>query len=123
MRIERNVPVAAAIKKINQNDLSIIGKKEFDVIVQATGNSLLQRNIYRTIVIFEVDGGEHTGSKETAKLDREKEDICKRYGIKLIRIANDQVKDYELIIRLFESIIKNIPDIDNVSEQLSLLEE
>lgn len=43
--------------------------------------------------------------------------------IKMIRIANSQVKDYELIIRLFESIIKNIPDLDNTFEQISLFKK
>ncbi|MCI7212766.1 MAG: hypothetical protein MR467_01265, partial [Bacillales bacterium] len=55
--------------------------------------------------------------------DREKEQICSKYGIKLIRIANHEVKDYELIISLFECVIKNIPDIEFVGKQLSLFEE
>ena len=41
----------------------------------------------------------------------------------MIRIANSDVKDYQLIIHLFESIIKGIPDLEAVSEQLSLFEE
>ncbi|MCR5308569.1 MAG: hypothetical protein K6E21_00460 [Bacilli bacterium] len=121
MRIERNVPVKDAIKNIKEEDLKIIGKKEFDVIVQA-GEGLLTTR-YRTIVVFEVDGGEHIGSKETARRDREKELVCQLYNIKLIRIANSQVKDYELIIRLFESIIKKIPDLENTFEQISLFGE
>ena len=123
MRIERNVPVKDAIKAINDEDLELMGQKEFDVIVQATTGGLFSRNIYNTILVFEIDGGEHIGSRETAKRDRQKEDICKAYGVKMIRIANSDVKDYELIIRLVESIIKQIPDMDKVSEQLSLLEE
>lgn len=121
MRIERNVPVKDAIKNIHQNDLVLIGKKEFDVIVQASYGMF--NNRYKTIVVFEIDGGEHVGSKLTAVRDRVKERICVKYDIKLIRIANSQVKDYELIISLFECIIKNIPDIENVDGQLSLLEE
>lgn len=118
LRIERNIPVKNAIKGIKEEHNKLVGKKEFDVIVQVAEGIL--NNHYKTIVIFEVDGGEHVGSKETAKRDREKEQICNLYGIKLIRIANSQVKDYELIIRLFESIIKNIPDLDNAFEQISL---
>lgn len=120
MRIERNVPVKDAIKSIHPNDLELMGKKEFDVIVQV-GEGLF-RNRYRTIVVFEIDGGEHVGSKETSRRDRIKEQICKAYGIKLIRIANQQVKDYELIIQLFECVLKDIPDIEEVGEQLSLFE-
>ena len=121
MRIERNVPVKDAIKGIHANDLAMIGNKEFDVIVQVSYG--LFNRYYKTIVIFEIDGGEHIGSKKIAARDRVKEIICKNYGITPIRIANSQVKDYELIISLFECIIKNIPDIENVDGQLSLFEE
>ena len=120
MRIERNVPVKDAIKGIHANDLVMIGNKEFDVIVQASYG--LFNRYYKTVVVFEIDGGEHVGSKKTAARDRVKEIICKNYGITPIRIANSQVKDYELIISLFECIIKNIPDIENVDGQLSLFE-
>ena len=120
LRIERNVPVKDAIKGIHTNDLSMIGQKEFDVIVQASYGMF--NRYYKTVVVFEIDGGEHIGSKLTATRDRVKEIICGNYGIKMIRIANHQVKDYELIISLFECIIKNIPDIENVDGQLSLFE-
>ena len=120
MRIERNVPVRDAIKGIRDEDYNQIGNKEFDVIVQAS-NGLFDRT-YRTIVVFEIDGGEHVGSKQTAVRDRIKETICTAYGIKLIRISNSQVKDYELIIRLFECVIKNIPDIEAVDGQYTLFE-
>ena len=121
MRIERNVLVKDAIKKIREEDLAAIGQKEFDVIVQASYGPF--NRYFQTVVVFEIDGGEHVGSKITALRDRTKEKICSSYGIKIIRIANNQVKDYELIISLFECIIKNIPDIENVDGQLSLFEE
>lgn len=121
MRIERNCPVKEAIRNIHPDDLSMIGQKEFDVIVQTSYGPF--NRFYKTVVVFEIDGGEHVGSKETARRDRIKETICANYGIKIIRIANSQVKDYELIISLFECIIKNIPDIENVDRQLSLFEE
>ncbi len=121
MRIERNVPVKDAIKSIHSDDLQMIGQKEFDVIVQASYGFF--NRFYKTVVVFEIDGGEHVGSKTTAARDRVKEQICSKYGIKIIRIANSQVKDYELIISLFECIIKNIPDIEKVDGQLSLFEE
>ena len=121
MRIDRNVPVKDAIKSVLPEDLDAIGQKEFDVIVQASYGMF--NRYYRTVVVFEIDGGEHVGSKATAARDRVKEKICAKYGIKIIRIANSQVKDYELIISLFECIIKNIPDIENVDRQLSLFED
>jgi very-short-patch-repair endonuclease len=120
-RIERNVPVRDAIKGVRADDLQAIGQKEFDVIVQASYGMF--NRYFKTVVVFEIDGGEHVGSKATAARDRVKEKICSYYGIKIIRIANSQVKDYELIISLFECIIKNIKDIEDVGPQLSLLEE
>lgn len=119
-KIERNVPVKEAIKSIHVDDLKNIGKKEFDVIVQSSDE--LSNFNYHTIVVFEIDGGEHIGSKRTIKLDREKERICKSYGIKLIRIPNSAVKDYELIISLFEYVIKDFPNMDEVYSQLSLFD-
>ena len=119
-RIERNVPVKNAIKNIHQEDLPKIGKKEFDVIVQVSGGMF--NNRYSTIVVFEIDGGEHIGSKRTAALDRQKEEICKQYGIKLIRIPNSAVKDYESIISLFECVVKDLPNIDEAYDQMSLFD-
>ncbi len=120
-RIERNVPIREAIKGVRADDLETIGQKEFDVIVQATTGMF--NRLFKTVVVFEVDGGEHVGSKATAARDRIKEKICSYYGIKIIRIANSQVKDYELIISLFECIIRNIKDIEDVGPQLSLFED
>lgn len=55
MRIERNVKVKDAIKHIHPEDISLIGKKEFDVIVQSSYG--LFNKTYKTIVVFEIDGG------------------------------------------------------------------
>jgi len=120
MRIERNVPVKKAIPRLSITDMELAGKKEFDVIVQTAEGLFGSR--YRTIVAFEIDGGEHVGSKISAKRDREKEEVCRRYGIKLIRIANNQVKDYQLIIALFECVVKAVPDIETGYVQGSLFE-
>ena len=120
-RVDRNVPVIEAIKNIHEDDYKIIGKKEFDVVVQVSGG-MFNRS-YHTIVVFEIDGGEHIGSKKTAILDREKEEVCKRYGIKLIRIPNSAVKDYESIISLFEYVVKGLPNIEVAYTQMSLFDE
>ena len=120
-RVERNVPVKEAIKAINADDLKLMGKKEFDVVVQVSGGFMNRQ--YRTIVVFEIDGGEHIGSKRTAQLDRQKENICKQYGIKLIRIPNSAVKDYESIISLFEFVVKDLPNIEEAYTQMSLFDE
>ena len=125
LRIERNVPVNEAIKAVTEEDLQLMGQKEFDVVVQGwlKEGILPSRPVYKTVLVFEIDGGEHIGNRTTAKLDRVKEEICRKYGVKMIRIANSDVKDYQLIISLFESIIKGIPDLEAAAEQLSLFEE
>ena len=120
MRVERNVPMKKAIPNLAMADLQLTGKKEFDVIIQVSEGMVKRR--YRTIVAFEIDGGEHIGSKQSAKNDRLKENICANYGVKLIRIANNQVKDYQLIIALFECVVKAIPDIETGYVQGSLFE-
>lgn len=121
-RIERNVPVSEAIKSINTSELenTFVGRKEFDFIVQVSTRGLLGNGRYQTLVAFEIDGGEHVGNKKIAARDRQKEQICKSYGIKLIRIANSQVKDYESIVALFEMVIKGIDNMDEVLEQGNL---
>ncbi len=100
--------------------MSYFGKKEFDVVVQVSEGILNRR--YRTIVVFEIDGGEHVGSKRTALLDREKESICSRYDVKMIRILNSAVKDYESIISLFEFVVKGLPNMDEAYSQMSLFD-
>lgn len=120
-RIERNIQVKDAIKNVREEDLKLMGKKAFDVIVQASGGFMNRQ--YKTIAAFEVDGGEHIGSNRTAHFDREKEEACSRYGVKLIRIANSAVKDYESIISLFEFVVKDLPNIEEAYTQMSLLDE
>ena len=120
-RVARNVPVKDAIKNIHPEDLQLVGKKEFDVIVQVSGGFFNRQ--YKTIVAFEIDGGEHIGSKRTAALDRQKERICSSYGIKLIRIANSAVKDYESIISLFEFVVKDLPNMEEAFSQGSLFDD
>lgn len=107
-RIERNVQVKDAIKDATYSEERVFGHKEFDIVISTSGGFLNRR--YVPIVVFEIDGGEHIGNKQTAFRDRQKEDICKLHNIKLIRITNNDVKDYELIIQLFERTIGDIKD-------------
>lgn len=120
-KIERNMPVNKAIKNVAEDDLRFIGKKEFDLVVQTSGG-FFNKN-YRTIIAFEIDGGEHIGSTKTIRRDREKEIVCSKYGIKMIRIANSQVKDYEAIIALFECVIKGLSSLDEATVQMSLFDD
>lgn len=95
--------------------------KELDVIVQVSGGSFNRQ--YKTIVAFEIDGGEHVGSKENAFRDRKKEEIYVKYNIKLIVIPSSAVKDHESIIGLFEFTMGKIQNLDEAFEQMSLFEE
>ncbi len=99
-RIERNVSVRETIRRLSDDEETLFGKKEFDIVIST--NAGLINNRYSPIVVFEIDGGEHVGLKKTVLLDRQKEEICAKYGIRLIRISNNDVKDYEMIIQLFE---------------------
>lgn len=120
-RILRNVKVKDAIKNIYDDDYAKISKKEFDIVIQV-GAGLLRKK-YETIVVFEIDGGEHIGDKRTALRDRIKEEVCAKYNIKLIRIPNSAVKDYELIINLFEKVTNIGNRFGSQYEQISLLED
>lgn len=112
--VRRNVPVKEVLPKIHEEDLQLIGQKEFDVVI---GVKPFFKN-YVPIVVFEIDGGEHIGSARVAKRDREKELACKKYGIKLIRIPNNKVKDYEMIMSLFEVLSGESEDL-----RISLFDE
>lgn len=108
-KIERNLLVRNVIKGISAEEEMSFGHKEFDVVIFAT-TGLMNRK-YIPIVVFEIDGGEHIGSKSKMDSDRTKEEICKRHGIKVIRIANSDVKDYEMIIQLFEKTVSGSKEI------------
>jgi len=97
--IQRNVPVKEVLKNAAESDLLLIGKKEFDFVIRA--KKLISR-YFSPIIVFEIDGGEHIGNARRAASDRQKEQLCQKYGIKLIRIPNSKVKNYELIIQLFQ---------------------
>ena len=55
--------------------------------------------------------------------DLNKDILCSKSGIKLIRIANSAVKDYESIISLFEFVVKDLKNIDEAYKQMSLFDE
>ncbi len=90
-------------------------------MVQVSEGILNRR--YRTIVVFEIDGGEHVRSKRIALLDRQKENICSRYGVKMIRIPNSAVKDCESIISLFEFVVKGLLNMDEACSQTTLFDK
>jgi len=96
--IQRNVSAKDVLKNVTEVALANVGKKEFDFVIRTrtpTSN-------YIPIIVFEVDGGEHIGSARSASNDRAKEELCRKHGIKMIRIPNSKVKNYELIIQLFQ---------------------
>ena len=66
--VTRNVPVKEAIKAISEEDLSLIGNKEFDVLIRV--KPPLSRT-FKPIIVFEIDGG-NVGQSRVAKRDRKK---------------------------------------------------
>ncbi len=120
MEIRRNVPALEALKALNPDESDFMSRYEFDVVIYVVDAMTSRRKF--PLVVFEIDGGEHVAQSKTAKRDRLKEKICSKYQVKTLRIANSQVKDYELIIQLFECMINDIPSLDAVNEQLSLFE-
>ncbi|MBO4594562.1 MAG: DNA helicase, partial [Clostridia bacterium] len=84
---ERNVK----IKKLLKNE-DISENYEFDLV-------LYEKTLFgrKPVIAFEVNGGEHFGVLSREKADRQKVEICKKHGIKLIFISNVFVKAYEYI--------------------------
>ncbi len=112
-KIERNVALKSVIKTTSFDDKKLIGKKELDVVIYAKHGF----SNYVPVVAFEISGGEHIGKHEQRIRDKEKQTICSRYGLKLLIISNDNVKDYETIIKLFESCV-NKTDMDSIQGSL-----
>ena len=57
----------------------------------------------KPIVAFEIDGIEHHNDPRTIRRDRQKERLAKERNLKLFRIGNHDVKDYELIKELLRT--------------------
>ena len=61
--------------------------------------------------------------KRKPNLDYQKEEICRFYGLKLIRIANSLLKDYEAIISLFEFGTQDLTNLDQAYQETNLFIE
>ncbi len=92
---DRSVKIGKVIKSnLPQN----ISGDEFDLV-------LYEKVIFnkKPLIAFEVNGGEHFGSRPREISDKKKMDICKENGIKLIFIPNSFVKAYEYIADIIVS--------------------
>lgn len=83
---ERNV----SLNKLFKSEQ--FSKMEFDLVLYEKG--LFSR---KPVIAFELNGGEHLGTIAREKSDKQKMDICKMHGIKLLFIPNSFVKAYEYI--------------------------
>ena len=107
IKVVRNVPV----KKVFSDETEFNG--EFDSV-------LYQKNIFGTLkpfIAFEFDGGEHYQDEGRVLLDRKKAECCKRHHLALYRLPNCYAKDYEYLLALLKTYLKEKVD---ESEQLRL---
>lgn len=73
-------------------------KGEFDLV-------LYERK--KPVLAFEINGIDHALDRDTIRRDREKQGLCRRFGFQLFYIANQDVKDYELIKELIKNYVKD----------------
>lgn len=73
----------------------------------------------KPIVAFEVNGIEHALDKKVKERDERKKALCKKMGLKLIPISNQNVKDYEFIKEQLRSYAKERAK-GNIQETLPL---
>ncbi len=101
-KYERNQPVKNVLKLKDDKYQTYYDKAEFDGV-------LYNNNV--PALIIEIDGAEHPNCQKTIKNDRKKEKICEINGIKLIRIPNFLVYDFQCIVHLLQNVLgeKNIP--------------
>lgn len=93
----RNIKINKVIKDASLP--SYLSSYEFDMV-------LYEKNVIgvkKPVIAFEVNGPEHFGSIKREKCDKEKMDICNKYGIKLCFIPNTLVKAYEYIASIIMS--------------------
>ena len=107
--LRRNVPLS----KLFPDDPDFkASQQELDAVIYT--KSVFSRE-YPTMA-FEIDGPEHVGDAIREARDRRKEELCKSHNIKLYRISNEFVKDYEFLRELLRKTNKQ------EFEQLSLFE-
>ncbi len=76
-------------------------KGEFDLVLYQKKNP---------VMAFEIDGIEHHTDERTMLRDRLKENLARKMNLKLFRIDNHDVKDYELIKELLRSYVQQRKD-------------
>lgn len=106
LSIKRNVPLVSILGKEVQS------KQEFDSVLYAKTSFSSPKPLFA----FEFDGGEHYTDAKRMSLDKKKEELCLRAGLRIVRIANSFSKDYEFLKSLIEAYSKD----DASAEQLSL---
>lgn len=88
LKFEKKVKVASVLKSAKGDDFEYFTKAEFDFVI-FSGE--------KAVAVYEVDGREHENEKNTIERDMKKQHICDKDNIKLFRIKNKDVKNYELI--------------------------
>jgi len=88
LKFDKKVKVSSVLSSAKNSDFDYFTRAEFDFVI-FDGE--------KAIAVYEVDGNEHENQQETIERDRKKQEICDQDGIKLFRIKNKDVKNYELI--------------------------
>ena len=88
LKFEKKVKVASILTSAKGKDFEYFTKAEFDFVI-FSGE--------KAVAVYEVDGREHENEKNTIERDVKKQEICDKDNIKLFRIKNKDVKNYELI--------------------------
>lgn len=88
LKFEKKIKVASILLSAKGDDFEYFTKAEFDFVI-FFGE--------KAVAVYEVDGREHENDKNTIERDIKKQEICDKDNIKLFRIKNKDVKNYELI--------------------------
>lgn len=106
LSLKRNVLLSSLLDEAGDS------RQEFDAVVY----SKTAFSSPKPVFAFEFDGGEHYADARRMALDKRKEELCKRAGLRIVRVDNSYSKDYEFLKSLIQAYSKE----DVSSEQLSL---
>jgi hypothetical protein len=90
--LRKEVPISSIFKRTQDiNDLFYSGKLDFVVFRKGFAGK------ERALFAIELDGPEHRTKEEVMKRDLKKKELCKLFGLKLIRVENIYARRYNNI--------------------------
>ena len=97
LSVKRNVAMNKLFLAFNEEDKKYYEEAEFDFVIYDNKSPVL---------IIELDGDEHYQDQKTKSRDNRKELICKREGLRILRISNQYSMHYELIKKVVTDMAK-----------------